>query len=199
MKKHTSRELQALKAKQKIYEAAVELCDKNGFENTTIADIARKTGMSVGSFYHYYSSKGDIYYEFFIKIDEYYAQTVEPQLVAEDFYDDVILFFKHYALYIIERGPVSVGHLFRTQDIFFISNERYMYKLLTAILNKGKANNQLASGMDVAEIADFLRVIARGIVYDWLLHEGDHDLEAKMVRSITLIMRKLISGSKAVG
>lgn len=185
MRKGTSRDLQAIKTKRKIYETAVELFEKDGYDNTSIEDIARKTGMSVGSFYHYYPSKADIYYEYFIKVDEYYMNIVEPQLIEADFYDNVIIFFKHFALYNIERQVGAVRHLFNSQNTFFTSNDRYMYKLLTKILKRGEAKNQLTREMNIDEIADFLRVFARGIIFDWLLHEGKYDLEAKMVQCIS--------------
>ena len=120
-----------------------------------------------------------------MKIDEYYVNTVEPQLIEEDFYDNVILFFKYYALYNIKIGVVTVRHLYSTQSVFFTSNERYMYKLLTEILKSGEANNQLTKDMKVNEIADFLRIFTRGIIFDWLLYEESYDLEDKMVNSIS--------------
>lgn len=187
MDKITSRNLQAIKTKQRIYEAAVELFDKNGYDNTSIEDIARKIGMSVGSFYHYYPSKADIYYEYFLKVDEYYRNTVEPQLINKDFYDNVILFFKHFAIYNIEREISAVKQLFHSQNTFFTSNDRYMYRLLTKILKAGEANQQLTRGMAVDDIADFLRTFARGIIFDWLLYNGKYDLEAKMVSRISLL------------
>ena len=85
MQKRTSRQLQAQKTKRKIYNAAVELFNKHGFDNTTIEDISRKAGVSVGAFYHYYPSKTDIYSELYKKIDEYYENTVEEQLKSDDF------------------------------------------------------------------------------------------------------------------
>jgi AcrR family transcriptional regulator len=181
MQKQTSRQLQAQRTKHKIYKAAVELFDKNGFDNTSIEDISRKAGVSVGAFYHYYPAKTDIYSELYRKIDEFYEKTVAAQLVEADFFDNVILFFKHYAAYNSARGLESVKQLFITHNPYFIDKNRYMYKLLIGILEKGKEDNQLNSDMDVTEIENFLRVASRGVVYDWLLHEGDYDLEAKMV------------------
>lgn len=185
MQKRTSRQLQAQRTKHKIYKAAVELFDKNGFDNTSIEDISRKAGVSVGAFYHYYPAKTDIYAELYKKIDEFYEDTVAAQLVEEDFYDNVILFFKHYAAYNSARGLESVKQLFKTCNPYFIDKSRYMYKLLIGILEKGKANNQLISDMTVEETENFLRVASRGVVYDWLLHEGAYDLEARMVDYIT--------------
>lgn len=196
MRKHTSRELQALKTRRNIYNAAIELFNKFGFENTSIEDIARKTGMSVGSFYNYFPTKADIYHEFFIKIDEYYMDTVEPQLIEEDFYDNVILFFKHFAVYNLKIGVDTVRHLYSTQNVYFTSNDRYMYKLLTEILKRGEANNQLTKDMQVNEIADFLRIFARGIIFDWLVYEESYDLEDKMVNSISHLRRNFVKHNK---
>ncbi len=185
MQRCTSRQLQAQKTKQKIYKAAIVLFDKQGFDNTSIADISRKAGVSVGAFYHYYPTKTDIYYELYRKIDEFYENTVAAQLVEADFYDNVILFFRHYAAYNSARGIESVRQLFKTQNPYFIDKNRHMYQLLISVLERGKEHNHLTNNMNVAEAENFLRVASRGVIYDWLLHEGDYDLEMEMVRYIT--------------
>lgn len=185
MQKHTSRQLQAQKTKRKIYNAAVDLFNKHGFDNTTIEDISRKAGVSVGAFYHYYPSKSDIYHELFKKLDESYETTVEPTLTEEDFYDNVILYFKHYAAYNSARGTDAVRQLFNTLNVLFIDKERYMFTLLTKIIKRGEEKNQLTKEMTVEEIEEFLLVVARGVVYDWLIHEGDYNLEEKMGKYIS--------------
>ncbi len=185
MQKHTSRQLQAQKTKRKIYNSAVDLFKKHGFDNTTIEDISRKAGVSVGAFYHYYPSKADIYSELYQKIDEFYENNADEIMFEEDFYDDIILFFRHYATYNSARGTDAVKQLFNTQSVLFLDKKRYMYRLLTDIIKKGEDKNQLTKEMDVNEIEEFLLVIARGVIYDWLLHEGDYDLEVKMVKYIS--------------
>lgn len=185
MQKHTSRQLQAQKTKRKIYNSAVDLFKKHGFDNTTIEDISRKAGVSVGAFYHYYPSKADIYSELYQKIDEFYENNADEIMFEEDFYDDIILFFRHYATYNSARGTDAVKQLFNTQSVLFLDKKRYMYRLLTDIIKKGEEKNQLTKGMDINEIEEFLLVIARGVIYDWLLHEGDYDLEDKMVKYIS--------------
>jgi len=131
-----------------------------------------------------------------MKIDEYYVRTVEPQLIEEGFYDNVILFFKHYAMYNIKIGVDTVRHLYSAQNVYFTSNDRYMYKLLIEILKRGEANNQITKEMKVNEIADFLRIFSRGIIFDWLLYVESYDLEAKMVNSISQIRINFINHEK---
>lgn len=185
MQKLTSRQLQAQKTKRRIYNAAVDLFSKQGFDNTTIEDISKKADVSVGAFYHYYSSKTEIYSELYKKIDVYYENTVASQLVQEDFYDNVILYFKHYAEYINARGVDIVKQLFNTQNALFLDKSRYKYKLLAEVLKKGEEKNLLTNDMSLDEIEEFLMVVSRGTVYDWLLHNGDYDLEGKMVKFIS--------------
>jgi len=185
MQKLTSRQLQAQKTKRKIYNAAVDLFNRHGFDNTTIEDISRKAGVSVGAFYHYYPSKSDIYHELFQKIDDFCETTVEPKLTKEDFYENIILYFRHYAAYNSARGTDAVKQLFNTLNVLFLDKNRYMFKLLREIIRKGEEKNQLTKEMTPDEIQEFLMVVARGVVYDWLVHDGDYDLETKMVKYIS--------------
>lgn len=185
MQKQTSRQIQAQKTKRRIYNAAVDLFSKQGFDNTTIEDISRKAEVSVGAFYHYYSSKTEIYTELYKKIDAYYENTVTKQLVEEDFYDNIILYFKHYAEYINARGVDTVKQLFNTQNVLFLDKSRYKYQLLAEVLKRGEEKNLLTNDMRIDEIEEFLMVVSRGTVYDWLLHNGDYDLEGKMVKYIS--------------
>lgn len=43
--------------RESIIQTALQLFSSNGFHKTTIPDIAKKLGMSVGNFYNYFSSK----------------------------------------------------------------------------------------------------------------------------------------------
>jgi AcrR family transcriptional regulator len=180
MQKHTSRQLQAQKTKKKIYNAAVDLFNKHGFDNTTIEDISRKAGVSVGAFYHYYISKADIYSELYKKIDEYYENTVAAQMVEENFYDNILIFFKHYAAYNAARGTDAVKQLFNTENSLFLEKSRYMFSLLRKVLQIGKDKNQFTENLTIEEAEELLMVSARGVVYHWMLHNGDFDMEAKM-------------------
>lgn len=53
--------------KEDIFSAAYELFSKNGFKSVNVADITRLAGISVGSFYHYYPSKEDLFIEIYME------------------------------------------------------------------------------------------------------------------------------------
>ena len=51
------------KTKQRIYNVAAELFLQNGYETATLKDIAEAAGVSTGTLYRYYPSKGDFLVE----------------------------------------------------------------------------------------------------------------------------------------
>lgn len=54
MKKElTPRKKQALEMRSRIQNVALELFDKEGFENVSVEQIAQAVGCSVGNIYHY--------------------------------------------------------------------------------------------------------------------------------------------------
>ena len=49
--------------RQKILRAASELMTQKGIKETSLKDIAKRSGISAGTLYYYYSAKEDIIYE----------------------------------------------------------------------------------------------------------------------------------------
>jgi len=56
--------------RRKIYEAAMEMFREQGFEETTMRDIAAKAGVALGGAYYYFSSKDAIVLEFYRLMQE---------------------------------------------------------------------------------------------------------------------------------
>jgi len=63
--------------KETIIQTSLQLFSKNGFYNTTIPDIAKKVGMSVGNFYNYFKSKEILAKELILYISEYLGKNIE--------------------------------------------------------------------------------------------------------------------------
>ncbi len=56
--------------RRKIYEAALELFREQGFEQTTMRDIAAKAGVALGAAYYYFSSKDAIVLAFYHELQD---------------------------------------------------------------------------------------------------------------------------------
>ena len=60
-----------------IWEAAITLFDKKGFDKTTVDDIAQAAGVSRRSFFRYFSSKDDLLAQAMVSYGEWLGQAIE--------------------------------------------------------------------------------------------------------------------------
>lgn len=80
-KKLLSRKEQAQITKQNLFETAIQLINKNGYDNTTISQICKKSGVSKGTFYVHYESKEDIVREsYYSDMGNYVEKSYEKYL-----------------------------------------------------------------------------------------------------------------------
>jgi TetR/AcrR family fatty acid metabolism transcriptional regulator len=187
----TKRQVQALETKNRIYTAAINLMDRKGFENITIADISKKAGVSVGAFYHYFNSKHDILAEIFRKADEYFSIEVKFELRKESIPEQIVEYFDHYARFNLASGVEITQQLFNPKIKFFIEKGRPMQTILQELIRKGQEKKEIRADADPEELARFLFVMARGVVFEWSLYEGRYNLEATMHKYMEILVSTL--------
>jgi TetR/AcrR family transcriptional regulator, fatty acid metabolism regulator protein len=193
----TRRELQADSTKKRIYDIAIGLMDDRGFTDTTIMDICEKAEVSIGTFYNYFSSKEEIFFDIYKKADDHFKSNVAHSLERSraTAIGKIVLFFRHYARYNQKQGFNRTNQLYNTKNKLFIVKGRYMQELLRSIVVSGKSSGEISSVMDAEEITDFLFIASRGIVYDWCVKEASYDLEARMDEYMARLMSIFAPGS----
>lgn len=174
--------MQADRTQKKIYDISISLMEKKGFNGITIEEICQKAGVSIGTFYNYFKSKDDIFFDIYKRADEYFEKTVSPSLKDLNIKsaEKTVRFFKYYAHYNQKRGLENITQLYNTKNRFFTIKGRYMQNLLIEIISEGQALKQFTNSMTPDEITDYLFIASRGVVYDWCIHEAKYDLEQKM-------------------
>jgi len=190
-KPFTKRQEKAAETNNRIYTAAIDLMDRKGFEKITIADISKKAGVSVGAFYHYFKSKNDILAEIFRKADEYFSTQVISGLRKKSIPEQIVEYFDHYAKFNVASGVEMTQQLFNPKIKFFIKKGRPMQTILQDLIRKGQEKKEIRADEDPEELARFLFVLARGVVFEWSLYEGRYDLEATMHKYIEILVSTL--------
>jgi hypothetical protein len=61
-----------------------------------------------------------------------------------------------------------------------------MQTILEDIIRKGQEKNEITDEKTPGEILDLLFIIARGVIFDWGLKDGNYDLEEKMTEMFRL-------------
>ena len=82
--KMTARKQQAQQMRSRIRQAALDLFDKEGFENVSVEQIAQAAGCSVGNIYHYFKSKDELSLQMTANVDRIYAELAQ-QYSADEF------------------------------------------------------------------------------------------------------------------
>ena len=79
-KELTPRKRQALEMRSKIQNTALDLFNREGFENVSVEQIAQTAGCSVGNIYHYFKSKDELAIQVTSHVDQTYLELEEQYL-----------------------------------------------------------------------------------------------------------------------
>ena len=144
----TRRQLQAEQTKDKLFEAAVSLLAEKDFEQITIRDIVAKAHVSIGTFYNYYSTKMEVFYETYRVADHYFSEVVAPALTQGTVYERILAFFDYYAHYNSDLTDMKMTRLLYNTDNPFFNRDPHqgMVGVLIELLREGLEQGELAGG-----------------------------------------------------
>lgn len=182
-KKLTSRDRQAIATKKKIYDTGVKLLQEYGFDGVNVSQIAKKAGVSVGTFYHYYTSKLDLFMDLYKAADSYYEEEIAEQVTALPYREKIIFFFREYCLLAEKNGVELTRKMYVPGNTLFLGRTDGMHRVLLEILQREQEEGASTAGgtkKTPQETADDLFLIARGVIFDWALRDGSYDLKEKM-------------------
>lgn len=197
-----TREQQAEETKQRIYQTALTLFEKKGFNQVSVDEIVRKSKSSKGAFYCHFSSKYDIFLEKFKEIDSFYesfAQTLPTDLPFENkviaLFDAQMTFLKDDLGEDLMRSVYTSG-LIKNEDNFFANTERSLYKILTMFLQTAVENGELPSSIDIKKTTLFISRCMRGTLYDWLSFGDDFNLVVEAKTFVAIFLKGLVHSTE---
>lgn len=189
MIKKTSRAKQAEITKNKIYNCGVKLMRKHGFDNITVEQISKQAGVSVGTYYYYFQSKFDLFNEIYKRADDYFLNEVAGNLKANDSKGRIAEFFDKYAEYNYSDGIDMIKKLYTSDNKMFITKGRAMQGVLQSIVEEGQLNGEITKSKSSEDITRMLFIVARGVVYEWCLNDGEIDLKGEMEKIISSMVK----------
>lgn len=149
------REAKKQKTKKAIIEAAISLFSENGYENTSIKNIAKIAGIGKGTVYSYFQTKKEILKGFC----EYELEKIHMKLVNSSNQDAPIL-EQMLTIYMTEFYHVTqnreFGRLYMRESIFPSdanaqdnqeTDDKY-FQLLFPILEKGQERGELRKDIE---------------------------------------------------
>lgn len=193
-----SRQQQAQLTRKKILDAALELFNKNGFDEVRVSDITEKSNTSKGAFYTHFNSKYEIFLEKFKEIDGFYlafeqehAASTSPILFLERLHLAQACYLRD------ELGKDTVRtiymNLLRPSEQNFVSDpNRPYFQIVKKQIEKGQHMGIYRTDLSADALSSQWAKAIRGNVYDWCAHDS-FDIEEEL----KLLMNILLTGIKA--
>ena len=153
------REAKKQKTKKAILEAAISLFSENGYENTSIENIAKIAGIGKGTVYGYFQTKKEILKGFC----EYELEKIHMKLVSSSNQDAPIL-EQMLTIYMTEFYHVTLnkefGRLYMRESIFPSDSDSQdnqdiddkYFQILFPILEKGQERGELRKDVELLYI-----------------------------------------------
>ena len=183
--KLTQRKIQALEMRSRIQSTALDLFDREGFENVSVEEIAQAAGCSVGNIYHYFKSKDELAIQVTDHVDAAYAE-LEPEYLADTTHSarEKLLDFIGQSLTISVADPVvykSFIHALKypEQGVLKLGEHRVYYRLLRELVELCKHEGSIGSAYDTEVVVEQLVTIHRGMLLEWRIYESNFDIAAR--------------------
>ena len=187
-----SRQAQAQQTKRRLFDAAYSLLAQKDFKDITISDIVMRAGVSTGTFYLYYTSKLDVYYQTYVLADAYFLSEVAPRVQKGSTPDRLLVYFDDYAHYNSDHTSIKLTKLlYNGENACFLRRDEGMHSVLAGIVRYGLSVGELDDTMTETEHCAFLMNMARGLVYDWCIGNGAFDLKNAMHQTMARLYRAI--------
>jgi AcrR family transcriptional regulator len=170
--------------RQRIYETAIALFTKHGYNKVTVEDICETIGVTKGAFYAHFESKGQIVMERVLAVDQHYRDVILPQVTGlETAAEKLVVFFRLFLAYMHELGKETVRSAYHIQIGYdkkissLIAERRELYKILEELVSEGQHNGEFRTDLTSAQITQVLMHNVRGVVYNWCLPISKFSIE----------------------
>lgn len=192
MKESTELSKQQLKSKEtkeKIFQAAKRILQKNGYENLSIKNICEEAGVSNGSFYHHFKTKDDLLSYYIEDQPSMAPDLLDTPTNAEEAKFAIVGVYLNYAKYCKELGVDFIAGYYtpRNQALNPTIRTERPYPIVTVqhYLETAASANVIRTKLSIEEIVTDIRMLVIGNVFEWAMTNGQADFEENIKRSLS--------------
>lgn len=195
------RKKQALLTKKKIFNNAIFLFKKRGYDNVTVKEICDQSNIAKGTFYVHYKSKEDIIKEsYYSDMEEFVIYKYEEfikdmnDLNTKDkikkFLISELMFSEFSGFEMTCRAFVyNLSNCLNEKSLHF--EKRNFTKILKDLINKGIENKEFKTNENKDFIFNYLESFIRGFMGTWCFSNGNFDIIKEGEKHINLLIKNL--------
>ncbi|MET9499406.1 TetR/AcrR family transcriptional regulator [Streptomyces sp. NPDC006552] len=188
------RERSKQRVREGLYASALSLFAEQGYERTTIDQIAERADVARGTFFNYFQRKEDIVLAWADKRRQHLVSTMEQSPRGP--HDDVTVYLERCMSILAEFNererdvvPAMLAAWVRSGRPIF--EEPYTAEIFADIIETGRARGDIAPDVDPARVGNMLRDAYLGHLYRWSQAPESH---APLRMELREIVRIILSG-----
>ena len=179
-----------------ILEAAVKVFARQGFHQSTVAQIAKEAGVADGTIYLYFKNKDDILVQFFSfrakQVFERFREAVDGAQNSRDKLRNLV--HRHLAEFQRDRDGAVVYQVETHQNSRLaeaqIREMSQMYRdLISEIVEQGQQEGTIRKDLYVGLVKRFIIGAVDEVINTWLHSDGEYDLVSMADPLVELFMR----------
>ncbi len=175
MEQKLNRKEKAAETKRKIFETAIRLIKEKGYDNITISEISKASGVAKGSFYVHYKSKEDIVREsYYADMGQYIEGHYENFLMtnAKTSCTERIIYFMNLELEFANYAGYEITCLAYTLNLGacipgpseHFSRRTFSHNLYNLIKDNSEKN---CTTLSCDDIFQYFESVIRGLMATW--------------------------------
>jgi TetR/AcrR family fatty acid metabolism transcriptional regulator len=169
--------------KHLIIQAAIEVFSKNGFQNSSISEIAQRANVAEGTIYQYFRNKEDLFFSIPVEKTREFCRELDLHLEGIHGPLNKIRKFVWYYLHFFKANPEYSRTLMLEMRVSknFVKTTTYKsFKNFTnrilEIIREGQEEGVIRTDVNIYLIRQLVLGILEHIVTRWLLKREKYDL-----------------------
>jgi AcrR family transcriptional regulator len=191
----TRRERRRLEVRERILEAAVWLCETQGYEATTVTEIARRADIAYGTFFNHFPSKLELLRAISDRaLQDLFENVEEVRKQPGSFDDHLIALFESSAQRAEAKGPQMRELTGAMMALAFPetagSENRRIRLAFRGILEDGLAAGEIAEAADLDTLTEVVVGTWYSMFLSWV-HFDAYPLRERASRAARFLARAL--------
>lgn len=183
-----------------VLNKSIELFNEQGYDQTTITDISKATGLSNGSIYHLFDGKDDI-------LRQIYSTRINISLgLTNDLAEKILEPNKYLLKFMLDTQElwISVGPMLLTNKFRWVTSRTVMgcssiqREELLAFISLAQKRGTISNKSDPGSIVELLFTMQRGILYGWTSRD-DFDIRLYSKLFWPPIISEIVNGHLSLG
>jgi AcrR family transcriptional regulator len=187
-----NREQKKQLTEERILKIAINLFTEQGYESTTVAQIAEQAGVAKGTFFNYFQCKEDLLCRMQVNLvfeeAKRLMQIQSPMIPLMKAYVQQLtngLKMNRSLARAIQQGNLSSPQLFAMQ----VEQYRQLNEALTPLFELGQTRGEIDNDMAPSLLAQMAVQTYCGVLLTWCFNQGDDNLAIQMSLSFDLFFK----------